>query len=73
MINRQVFMVGGKKRRKGLSGRKKTRLPFFCWSAGHLRCHFSSNLLCDYHFRANSIAILISNSNTFLGNLHAEM
>ncbi|WP_235495890.1 hypothetical protein [Aneurinibacillus migulanus] len=37
MINRQIFMVGGKKRRKGGSARKKTRLPSFCWSAGRIQ------------------------------------
>ncbi|WP_235496235.1 hypothetical protein [Aneurinibacillus migulanus] len=28
-------MVGGKKRRK--NGRKRTPLPFFCWSAGRIQ------------------------------------
>ncbi|WP_235496000.1 hypothetical protein [Aneurinibacillus migulanus] len=34
MINRHIFVVGGKKRRKSRSGRKKTRWPFFCRSTG---------------------------------------
>ncbi|WP_235496285.1 hypothetical protein [Aneurinibacillus migulanus] len=34
MIHRQIFRVGGKKRRKG--GRKKTRWPFFCQIAGRI-------------------------------------
>ncbi|WP_235496410.1 hypothetical protein [Aneurinibacillus migulanus] len=37
MIHRQILVVRGKKRRKGGSGWKKTRLPFFCWSAGRIQ------------------------------------
>ncbi|WP_235497028.1 hypothetical protein [Aneurinibacillus migulanus] len=34
MINRQTFVVRGKKRRKNGRGRKKTRLPFFAGAQG---------------------------------------
>ncbi|WP_235496707.1 hypothetical protein [Aneurinibacillus migulanus] len=37
MIHRQMFMVGGRKRRKGGSGRKKTRWPFFCQIARRIQ------------------------------------
>ncbi|WP_235496533.1 hypothetical protein [Aneurinibacillus migulanus] len=37
MISRQILVVRGKKRRKGGGGRKKTRWPFFCWSAGRIQ------------------------------------
>ncbi|WP_235496164.1 hypothetical protein [Aneurinibacillus migulanus] len=43
MIHRQILVVRGKKRRKGGSGRKKTRLPFFCRSAGRIRPLFSGS------------------------------
>ncbi|WP_235496414.1 hypothetical protein [Aneurinibacillus migulanus] len=37
MINRQVFMVGGKQRRKGGNGRKKTHWLFFYRIAGRIQ------------------------------------
>ncbi|WP_235495971.1 hypothetical protein [Aneurinibacillus migulanus] len=46
MIHRQILVVGG-------SGRKKTRLPFFCWSAGRiqpllfLNCLLPTTLPCQ--------------------------
>ncbi|WP_235496450.1 hypothetical protein [Aneurinibacillus migulanus] len=42
MIHRQMFMVGGKKRRKGGSGWKKTDWPFFCRIAGRIQPLFFS-------------------------------
>ncbi|KIV52556.1 hypothetical protein AM501_00010 [Aneurinibacillus migulanus] len=37
LINRQILVVRGKKRRKVGSGWKKTRWPFFGWSAGRIQ------------------------------------
>ncbi|WP_235497056.1 hypothetical protein [Aneurinibacillus migulanus] len=37
MIHRQILVVRGKKRRRGGSGRKKTRWPFLYWSAGRIQ------------------------------------
>ncbi|WP_235496646.1 hypothetical protein [Aneurinibacillus migulanus] len=44
MIHRQILVVRGKKRRKGGSGWKKTRWPFFCWSAGRIHLLLSLTL-----------------------------